>query len=127
MKKSLKVMTVLLAIVLLVLSPNITVQAEEYKLEDLDNATLASSVRKNVYTDKRTKVYTGKGIDRWLHISAKSPSGMITILMETYDGEIIWSKNFNANETTHWFIGSNIRYVYLEGTPGYVYVSDTAH
>ncbi len=128
MKKSMKAILIAIFVIVMSIVPsNEVVYAEEYQYEDADNITLAVSVRKNIYTDKKTTIYTGKGVDRWIHISPDNTSSTFTIFMETYSGHIIYSQIFKANKVTHWFVGSDIRFVYLQGTPGSVYITDTEH
>ena len=128
MKKSMKAMLIAIFVIVMSIVPsNEVVYAEEYQYEDADNITLAASVRKNIYTDRKTKIYTGKGVDRWIHITPDDILGMVIISMETYEGKIIYTKEFDVSKTTHWFVGSNIRFVYLYGKPGSIYVSDTEH
>lgn len=128
MKKSLKAILIAIFVIAMSIAPsNEVVYAEEYQYEDADNITLAASVRKNIYTDKKTKIYTGKGADRWIHITPDNILGRVIISMETYEGKIIYTKEFDVSKTTHWFVGSNIRFVYLHGKPGSIYVSDTEH
>ncbi|MDO4611478.1 MAG: hypothetical protein Q4B34_01295 [Candidatus Saccharibacteria bacterium] len=75
-----------------------------------------------------TLVYTGKGSDRWLHITPLTTPNRLTLRMVDYQGETVWDKPFVANGTTDWFIGSNVQYVYLSGLPGgVVNVWDTAN
>ena len=84
MKKSMKVMLIAIFVIVMSIVPsNEVVYAEEYQYEDADNITLAASVRKNIYTDRKTKIYTGKGVDRWIHITPDDILGMVIISMET--------------------------------------------
>lgn len=128
MKKSMKaILIAIFVIAMSIVSSNEVVYAEEYQYENADNITLAASVRKNIYTDRKTKIYTGKGVDRWIHITPDNISGRVIISMETYEGKIIYTEEFDVSKTTHWFVGSDIRFVYLHGKIGSIYVSDTEH
>ncbi len=82
-----------------------------------------------IYSDVETLVYTGKGTDRWLHITPWLMPNQLTIRMVDYNGSTVWEETFYMTEgATHWFVGSNVKYVYLHGTPGgVVNISDTAH
>ncbi len=81
-----------------------------------------------VYTYTDTLVYTGIGSDRWLHITPWLTPNRLTIKMVDYSGTTVWNETFDTTGTTHWFVGSNVQYVYLRGLPGgTVTVTNTAN
>lgn len=81
-----------------------------------------------VYTDRPTTVYYGNGTERWLHITTKIAFGLpIKLWMEDYNGKTQWTDSINGSGTTHWYVGANIRYVYLQGGPCALNVTDTAN
>ncbi|MBR2766797.1 hypothetical protein IKD67_01795 [Candidatus Saccharibacteria bacterium] len=83
---------------------------------------------KSIYSDIETLIYTGNGSDRWLHITPWVTPNTFTIRMVDYSGTTVWNQTFYTTGTTDWFIGSNVRYVYLQGIPGgVVQVTDTAN
>lgn len=92
-----------------------------------DTIALASG-QKSIYSDIETLIYTGKGVDRWLHITPQLTPNTFTIRMVDYNGSTVWNERFATTGTTHWFVGANVKYVYLKGIPGgVVTVSDTAN
>lgn len=102
--------------------------------EDADNDSsdaekiLPTRAYKGIYSYTETLIYTGKGADRWLHITPWNTPNTLRIRMVDYQGNTVWQETFVANDTTHWFVGANVKYVYLKGTPGgVVEVSDTEH
>lgn len=83
---------------------------------------------KSVYSNTETLIYIGNGSDRWLHITPWVTPNYLQIRMVDYQGNTVWLQYFTATDTTHWFVGSNVRYVYLMGVPGgVVEVRDTEH
>jgi len=87
----------------------------------------AAKGNKNIYISY-TLIYSGNGSDRWLHISPQITPNTLSIKMVDYNNNTVWEEQFTANGTTHWFVGSNVKSVYLKGVPGgVVYVSDTAN
>ncbi len=91
--------------------------------------TIMPAASIGIYSDVETLVYTGKGTDRWLHITPWLMPNQLTIRMVDYSGSTVWEETFYMTEgATHWFVGSNVKYVYLHGTPGgVVNISDTVH
>lgn len=96
-----------------------------------ENGALLTRKAYGICKDTYTKVYTGKGFDRWLHINPAVVFNSFTIMMEDDDGNVVWEQFFtisDPNQGSHWFIGSNVKAVYLKGVPGgVVYVNDTEH
>ena len=139
MSKIVNFLSLLLTIAITVCSTSLTVFAFEsdesealcsannggYCSEDSDNDNQTRGT-KNVCSYSYTLIYTGKGADRWLHISPWTTPNVLTIKMVDYQGDVVWLETFTATYTTHWFIGSNVKYVYLMGSPGgAIEVSDT--
>lgn len=97
-------------------------------VEEERNEARATRSSKSIYSDIETLIYTGRDVDRWLHITPWTTPNRFTIRMVDYQGNTVWEETFKTSETTHWFVGSNVRYVYLKGIPGGVVdVSDTEH
>ena len=92
-----------------------------------DKVVLTRS-QKGICSYTETLIYTGKGRDRWLHISPWLTPNNFVIRMVDYQGIQVWWQYFTTVGTTHWFVGSNVKYVYLSGIPGGVVdVTDTEH
>jgi len=101
---------------------------------DTANITTADGARtvyKNenyfIYTDKWTKVYTGSGAERWIHITPKIQGLPIQIRMIDYSGEVVWPDTVPSSGTSHWYVGANVQYVKLCGGPSQVNVTVTDH
>ena len=95
-----------------------------------EDTLLASAVNKSIYSDSWTLIYTGKGVDRWLHITPWTVPNVFTIKMLGYGGsnDVLYQETFTTMGTTHWFVGSDVRQVLLMGVPGgAVTVTDTEH
>ena len=114
----------IIALFLVCCIPSEVVYAEDLD-SHTDNIVLASGTYYNIYTDIQTKIYTGNRTEKWLHIRSDK-SNVFILTMIDYNGGTVWDKPFNSNGTTHWYIGSNVRYVYLIGSkPDRVYVTVT--
>lgn len=88
-----------------------------------------SSAEYAIYADIKTAIYHGNGQDKWLHITPSQTPNNFIIYMEDRSGHYVWEQQFIMNGgTTHWFVGANVKTVYLEGVPGGpVTVSVTNH
>ena len=64
-----------------------------------------------------------------LHITPWTTPNRFTIRMVDYQGNTVWRQSFDTTGgTTHWFVGANVKRVYLTGIPGGVVdVTDTEH
>ena len=144
MKKiSKRILLLILAAIMLFCSMSITAFAADLKSDNQESSCALleksigtigdarpQSIRDSIgiYSDIETLIYVGKGSDCWLHIAPWLAPNRFTIRMVDYQGRTVWRQTFTTTGITHWFVGSNVKYVYLTGIPGGVVdVTDTEH
>ncbi len=143
MKRISKKAALILAITILFSSNTVTFAAANHDLgngystsiksanEGINSTSrvLSSSTNKCISSYMETLIYSGKGSDRWLHITPWTTPNRFTIRMVDYQGNTVWRQSFDTTGgTTHWFVGANVKRVYLTGIPGGVVdVTDTEH
>ncbi len=77
------------------------------------NKETPTRAQKSIYSDIETLIYSGKGTDRWIHITPWVTPNTFTIRMVDYSNTTVWNQTFVTTGTTHWFVGSNVKSVYL--------------
>ena len=125
MKRLVSIISVVLALSICLCSVGLTAFAENGFDTPADDPIEPSPYQYSIYvnTDPNadgTKIYTGVGSAKWLHISPWTTPSTFEIRMYDYSGERVWKEIFTATETTHWYIGANVQYVYLKGGPSAV-------
>lgn len=111
-----------------VYATQVALEESTIEIDPVPDGVASLSSSKGIYADKETLIYAGKGVDRWLHITPWLTPNTFTIRMVDYSGNTVWYQTFVTTGTTHWFVGSNVRFVYLKGLPGGVVdVTDTAN
>lgn len=93
---------------------------------EADNVQLRTS--RAVYTDIPLTIYTGTGTERWVHLVVQSQPGVpIRLWMEGYNGGLLYEDYIRGAGTTHWYVGSNVKYVKIQGGPSAVNYSNSEH
>lgn len=120
-------LVIVMSLVIICSLNNLEAFASEPEIVTESNNLMANT-QFNIGSFTMTLVYRGNGSERWIHITPERLPNDITVIMVDYSGGEKWNHTYHITKTEHYYIGPNIKYVYLKGKPGgYVVVTNSAH